>query len=252
MCLLILSEENSNEGKNQEVANVNSKLIRKIAIDFGMTVLLMLLMAFELIGRAAHEWIGMGMFALFIIHHALNWNWSKNLFHGKYTVFRLLQTISAASVLILMIGSFVSSILISREIFSFLPITGGRVAGRSLHMICAYWGLLALAFHLGIHWNTMMRIAGRICSKPSRLRSLILKITGVGIAGYGIYAFIQRDFPEYMFLQTPFVFFDFDEPVIFFFGDYIAIMGLMLWIGHYFSKLLMWLIKRRCDRSNHI
>lgn len=49
--------------------------------------------------------------------------------------------------------------------------------------------------------------------QATRLRSLILKIVGVGIAGYGIYAFIQRDFPEYMFLQTPFVFFDFDEPI---------------------------------------
>ena len=217
---------------------MNSKLIRKIATDFGMTVLLMLLMAFELIGRAAHEWIGMGMFALFIIHHALNWSWSKNLFHGKYTAFRLLQTISASSVLILMIGSFVSSILISREIFSFLPIMGGRAAGRSLHMICAYWGFLALTFHLGIHWNTMMRIAGRIFPKPSCLRGLLLKIAGVGIAGYGIYAFIHRDFPEYMFLRTPFVFFDFDEPIIFFFADYIAVMGLMIWLGYYISAIL--------------
>ena len=104
-------------------------------------------------------------------------------------------------------------------------------------MICAYWGFLALAFHLGIHWNTMMRIAGKICSKPSRLRSLILKIAGVGIAGYGIYAFIQRDFPEYMFLQTPFVFFDFDEPIFFFFIDYFTIIGLFVMIAHYLSRL---------------
>jgi len=231
---------------------MNSKLIRKIAIDCGMIVLLMLLMAFELIGRAVHEWIGIGMFALVIVHHVLNWNWSKNLFHGKYTAFRLLQTISAVSVLIFMFGSFVSSILISREVFRFLPISGGRAAGRTLHMICAYWGFLALAFHLGIHWNTMMRIAGKSCLRSSCLRSLLLKIAGVGIAGYGIYAFIRRDFSEYMFLQIPFVFFDFDEPIIFFFGDYIAIMGLMIWIGHYFSKSLMQLVKSRCDRSDHI
>ena len=45
------------------------KMIGKITVDLGMTILLMLLMAFELIGRTAHEWIGAGMFVLFIFHH---------------------------------------------------------------------------------------------------------------------------------------------------------------------------------------
>ena len=40
------------------------RIIEKITVDVVMTVLLMLLMAFELIGRAAHEWIGIAMFAL--------------------------------------------------------------------------------------------------------------------------------------------------------------------------------------------
>ena len=48
------------------------KAIMKIVTDFCMTVLLMLLMAFELIGRTAHEWIGAGMFVLFILHHIFN------------------------------------------------------------------------------------------------------------------------------------------------------------------------------------
>ena len=48
------------------------KMIGKITVDLGMTILLMLLMAFELIGRTAHEWIGAGMFVLFIFHHILN------------------------------------------------------------------------------------------------------------------------------------------------------------------------------------
>lgn len=37
-----------------------------------MTLCLMLLMSYSLIGEQAHEWIGMGMFVLFILHHWLN------------------------------------------------------------------------------------------------------------------------------------------------------------------------------------
>ena len=40
------------------------KMICKIAIDFIMTVLLLLLMARQITGDSAHEWLGMGMFVL--------------------------------------------------------------------------------------------------------------------------------------------------------------------------------------------
>ncbi len=49
---------------------MQSKTIGKIIVDLGMTVLLMLLMAFERIGRTAHEWIGAGMFVLFNVSPA--------------------------------------------------------------------------------------------------------------------------------------------------------------------------------------
>ena len=95
-----------------------------------MTALLMLLMVFERVGQAAHEWIGIGIFLLFILHHILNRNWSKNLFRGNYSPIRILQTVSAALVLVTMLGSMVSAVLISRQVFAFLPISGGRAFGR--------------------------------------------------------------------------------------------------------------------------
>ena len=41
----------------------------KIAVDAAMSVSMLLLMAYGLVGEAAHEWIGMGMFALSVAHH---------------------------------------------------------------------------------------------------------------------------------------------------------------------------------------
>ena len=51
---------------------MKKQTILKVAVDVGMTLLLMLLMAYELIGRNAHEWLGVGMFVLFVFHHILN------------------------------------------------------------------------------------------------------------------------------------------------------------------------------------
>lgn len=200
------------------------KAIVRIGIDIGMTVLLLSLMAYELIGSSLHEWIGLAMFVLFVCHHLLNRGWYKNLFRGSYTPMRLLQTILAGLVLLTMLGSMISSVLISREVFAFLPISGGRSLGRTLHLLCAYWGFVLLSLHLGIHWRSMMAMAGRLC-KPSPTRRRVLQVAGALAALYGLYAFFHRSIPTYLFLQSQFVFFDFEEPLIFFFLDYLAAMG---------------------------
>ena len=44
----------------------------KIGIDAAMLILLPLLMAYSLVGEAAHEWLGLTMFALFVLHHIIN------------------------------------------------------------------------------------------------------------------------------------------------------------------------------------
>ncbi len=226
------------------------KMIGKIIVDLGMTILLMLLMAFELIGRTAHEWIGAGMFVLFIVHHILNRKWSGNLFHGKYSSYRSLQTVSAALVFLTMLGSMVSAVLISREVFAFLPISGGRSFGRTLHMLCAYWGFLFLSFHLGIHWNMILGMAGKLCGKPSTLRARLIRTAGALIAAYGVYALFRRGIPSYLLLQTQFVFFDFEEPLIFFFLDYLTVMGLFVFAGHYAEKAVRGLMKSQVRRQS--
>ena len=48
------------------------KMIMKIAVDLCMTGTLIFLMTYELIGQATHEWLGVAMFLLFILHHTLN------------------------------------------------------------------------------------------------------------------------------------------------------------------------------------
>ena len=221
------------------------KTIGKILVDCGMTAILLLLMAFELVGRAAHEWLGLGIFILFIVHHVLNRKWSRNVFHGRYTPIRTVQTVLAVAALLTMVGSAVSSVLISREVFIFLPVSTGRAFGRTLHLLCAYWGFVFLSLHLGIHWNMMISMAKKLGGKSSSTRRTFLQIVGICIAVYGAYAFVKRGLPEYLFLQTHFVFFDFEEPLVFFFLDYLAIMGLFVWVGHSLSKALHALSRRQ-------
>ncbi|HJB35054.1 MAG TPA: DUF4405 domain-containing protein [Candidatus Blautia merdipullorum] len=219
---------------------MNRKQQAKTAVDILMTLCLLFLMPYELIGEAIHEWIGAGMFLLFIIHHILNRKWTGNLTKGRYTPLRIIQTILVILILICILGSMVSGIILSRHVFVFLEIRGLSAPARVIHMTCAYWGFVLMSLHLGIHWGMMMGMAGKIFPKPSKARTWILRLAGIGIAGYGVYAFIKRDILSYLLMQVQYVFFNFEEPVIFFILDYMAAMGLFVFIGYYLRKGLAW------------
>lgn len=221
------------------------KMAVKLAVDMAMTLALLLLMAYELIGQAAHEWIGIGMFVLFAAHHILNGRWSKNLPKGRYTALRIWQTALVALVLLSMLGSMISGVILSRHALSFLPIKSGRAFARNLHMVSAYWGFVCMSLHLGFHWSMLLRMAGNLVGKPSAVRRWALRTAAVLLAGYGAYAFVERDIGSYMLLKNQFVFFDFEEPLMRFLFDYITVMGLFAAVGHYLSEVLKKLQKRK-------
>lgn len=222
------------------------KFICKIVIDLIMTVSLLLLMARQLTGDSAHEWLGAGMLILWIAHHILNRSWYSHLFKGKYAPMRVLQTVTNFAVLLSMFGLMVSGIILSREVFTFLPISGGIALARPLHVLSAFWGFVLMVLHLGMHWNMVLGMARKAAGPvPSKPRRTLLRVAAALVAGYGLYAFLKNQFPSYMFLTSSFVFFDFDRPVLLFYAEYIAIMGLFIFLAHYTSKGIQRLTGRR-------
>lgn len=208
------------------------KMIVKLAVDAAMTIALLLLMTYELIGQAAHEWIGVVMFVLFIVHHVLNSHWGRNLRKGSYHAVRIVQTVLVILVLFSMVGSMASGVILSRHIFSFLSIRGFRSFARNLHMLSAYWGFMFMALHLGFHLDMMIGVAGKSVKKRSKSRVWTIRALAAVIAGYGVYALVDREIVSYMLLKNQFVFFDFDEPLLFFILDYVAVMWLFAFIGY--------------------
>lgn len=130
-----------------------------------MTVLLLFLMVRQITGDSAHEWLGAGMFVLWIAHHILNRNWYGHLFKGKYTPVRILQTVMNFAVFLSMLGLMISGIILSREVFAFLPISGGIALARSLHVLSAFWGFVLMALHLGLHWNIILGAVRKMSKK---------------------------------------------------------------------------------------
>lgn len=206
----------------------------KMAVDCGMMILLPLLMACSLVGEAVHEWLGVAMAALFIVHHALNWRWYRGLSRGRYSGVRILETLTNSFLLADMIALPVSGILMSHHVFTFLNMGGGMSPARTIHLLASYWGLVLMSFHIGVHGGVLSKAASR--KEPFALRTVIPRVAAALLALWGILAFVRREIGSYLFLRNQFVFYDFSQPLAGFLVDIVAVMALFAMAGYYAAK----------------
>ena len=222
----------------------------RMTIDIAMTVVLIGLMAYSLIGTLTHEILGVAMFALFTVHHALNRKWFCALSKGRYKSFRIFQTALVFLLIGSVMASVISGIVLSEHVFAFLPINKGTAFAQSVHMVCAYANYILMSLHLGLHWNVMLSSMRKSKTKATGMKAWALRGIAAAIAAYGAVAFVQRQIGEYLFLKTHFLFLDPTQPIFFFFLDYMAIMGLFVFCGHYLGKALKLLDNRaRTERK---
>ena len=216
------------------------KLKRKIkmGIDFLMTTLLLCLMTYQITGQALHEWFGAGMLVLFLLHNILNIKWYGNLFKGKYTLLRVVQGIINISVLASMLCLGFSGIVMSRHVFAELSIHGPMATARTMHLAASYWGFVLMSIHLGFHWSMILGMFRSLWGKKKTPVAFVwlIRFTAVFITGYGAYCFYNANIVSYMFLKQEFVFFDFEQSVVSIFAEYIAMMGLWVFISFYAVK----------------
>ena len=152
----------------------------KPLVDIAMTILLFVLMAYQLTGPFAHEWAGAAILVLFIAHHILNRQWFRGLGKGKYTAVRILLTAVDFLLLADMLFLMISGIRLSRYVFDFVPSFGSAATARLIHLAASHWGFVLMGLHLGLHWGMVVsRVRSRLGWKPSRLRQAILWIAAV-------------------------------------------------------------------------
>lgn len=192
----------------------------RFAIDIIMSLLLVLQMLYLLVGEAYHEWAGLALTVLFIVHNALNRRWYKVILKGRYTKRRILSTVINSACALSIIVLAVSGISMARHSIAVHLLPMG--AARILHMLAAYWGFVFISMHAGLHMATILRKAAG---------KRYWKIGIASIAIIGIWAFMKERFLYYMFLSEEFVFFDFSTPLPLLVAEYLMIMLLFMFIG---------------------
>lgn len=225
---------------------MKTKQIIKRILDLMMVVILPVLMAEILTGQETHEWLGTGMIVCFLLHHILNFSWGKNLFKGVYHPVRALMAVINLLLLADMLVLAVSGIMMSGFVFNWLPITGGMIAARQLHLFASYWGFILMSAHLGCHIGMLLKGCRKMFHivEDSPVRTWVLRTLVFSASIYGLYALISQKVASYLFLQTHFVLFDETKPAMVFFLETAAMIVLFAMIFHNLQKFLA---KIKCD-----
>ena len=213
-----------------------------------MTLLVLVLMAYSVTGQEIHEWMGVGMLLLFLLHHGLNAAWLRSLTKGRYTPMRILQSALVLLLLASVAAQIVSGFAMARYALPFWNIPISTSAARLLHLACGYWSFLLMGLHLGLHWSIFLGLGrklrgGQPLSAPGRRG---LRILAGAEAIWGAICFVRQDIAGYLFLRTEFVFFDYEKFPLLVLGELTAMLALWTLAGYLLQRLAV-----RYGKSSH-
>lgn len=204
----------------------------KKIVDLLMTVSLPFLMAYQVTGETAHEWLGMGMFVLFLLHQWLNRRWYRALFKGRYGPVRALGTAVNVLLLAAFLVTAASGMMMSRHSLAFLNIQSMTYWARLAHLAGSYWSFILMSVHLGLHWGM---VAGRL---PAGRKGAGLNALSILAAGYGLYLFLLADIPSYLLLGAQFAFLDYDKAAALVLAENLAMMSFWVLLAYQAHKAL--------------
>ena len=191
----------------------------KIVVDVALAATLVAVMATALVQEVPHEWLGMALFALMVVHAVLNRRWLGSMFRGRRSVIRVLQIVVLAGLVACVAGQVASSLVLSKHVFGFLPSLPGASWARRVHMLCSYWMFMLAFAHVGMHVR-----------KPRSMPSWQLwavRALAVAVACFGAVSFVQLGLPSYLTGQVQFAMADVSTPLAFTFARYASVAVLV-------------------------
>ena len=221
------------------------KIIFKMTIDALMSALFLIVLAPRSTGILGHEVVGVLLGLLFVVHNVLNKEWYKNLFHGPYNLHRGVWVGVNLILLAVMLALMVSGVLISRELFDFLPIAGGWTA-RRVHTAAAYWGFVVTGVHLGLHGGLLK---GVWCNQVGKWGHYAVKVMFWAAAVYGVKAFVHWHIGAKLMMRRAFQNWE-GITWVYFLVSHIAIWCLCACVAYYTMLLLQRLTQKTKNKED--
>lgn len=139
----------------------------------------------------------------------------------------------------MMIIMIFSILMVSENLFKGLHF-GSNYLGKCLHIISAYSIYMLIGLHLGLHYNTLVKL--------KRENKIILNVFLILFAiVFGINGFIKKEFIQKITLQSLFPLYS-EDSIVMIILDYVAILIMFVVIGYGLLRLLT--LKNRNKKEN--
>lgn len=213
---------------------IRKTFLLRLVLDLVAAALLFVALAYYWLDNTAHEWIGTGLFALLIIHNVFNRRWYGALPKTRREPRNIVDITLTLSLLVAMLALLLTSVMISRTVFSFLQ-NGVNFTARQVHVLAAYWAMVFVGIHLGLRWDRVMNAMRNAFNiiRVSALRTSTLRLMAAAFAVYGIESSLVMDIASKLTLQMSLDGWDFEASTPAFFLNWLSIVGLYAVLSHY-------------------
>ncbi|MES2434844.1 MAG: DUF4405 domain-containing protein [Pseudomonadota bacterium] len=220
------------------MAAARNPLLNRLLPDGLALGLLLACMGYWWLGDVAHEVMGAAFLALVGRHLILNRRWFGAIRRGRYDAARRVRVglnLMLASTMLVML---VTSLMISEALRGFLNIPG-LFTLREVHWFAAYWLVVIVGLHIGLHWHI---VAGLARSRLPILQGRILGLALWALAGLVALTGINSSFVMGLGTRLGFDYsltmWDFNESNLPYFAHWLAITVLYAVIAHAAARLL--------------
>lgn len=221
-----MAAANRGAARHAEPRPRRGRAVRRV-VDLGLAAAFSLVMATALVEDFAHEWLGVAVFALVVAHQVLNRSWWRALMRGRWSPRRALSTVVDLGLVVVVVAMLASSLVISVHAFSWLPVIPGATWARPAHLLGSYWGYLLAAVHVGFHVQPALARAWR---RDGLARLALLAVCALVLIA-GAWCFVTLDVGTYLTYASPFVFVDYEAPLVLRWAQWLAVGALYALAG---------------------
>ncbi|GAB4580720.1 MAG: DUF4405 domain-containing protein [Anaerolineales bacterium] len=161
----------------------NYALWKKFAIDSLLFVAFLLVFNTHLTGKTIHEWLGMAMGAVIIVHLLLSWNWIVGITKKFFSKLKAATRINYLLNLLLFVDFtlvIMTGILISESAMKTLGIELPHDEGwKQVHLLTSDWAIYLTGIHLALNWRWVIHTLKTLIRKPT----IYLRGRAIALAG---------------------------------------------------------------------
>lgn len=140
-------------------------------IDVILAIVFLLLMEPLFTGVSIHEWVGLFIGVVFIVHILLHWRWVYEVTKKYFSKLANKSRVNYILDLLLLIGVVIcvfSGMEIAKTIdFSWLGLNGNELTWKKIHTASSLLTLIVIAIHIGLHWKWAMNSFKRITKRDT-------------------------------------------------------------------------------------